>query len=51
MNLTRYGLGVGGEHPAASQFWQLALRDSGFAGVRFEWVIAEAGIVSGTCRS
>jgi ubiquinone/menaquinone biosynthesis C-methylase UbiE len=47
-NLTRYGLGVGHEHPAAPQFWQLALRDAGFTDVRFEPVIAEAGIVSGT---
>jgi ubiquinone/menaquinone biosynthesis C-methylase UbiE len=47
-NLARYGLGVGHEHPAAPQFWQRALSDAGFAGVRFEAVIAEAGIVSGT---
>jgi ubiquinone/menaquinone biosynthesis C-methylase UbiE len=47
-NLTRYGLGVGHEHPAAPQFWQLALRDAGFTQVRFESVVAEAGIVSGT---
>jgi ubiquinone/menaquinone biosynthesis C-methylase UbiE len=47
-NLTRYGLGVGHEHPAAPQFWQLALRDAGFTDVRFEQVVAEAGIVSGT---
>jgi len=49
-NLTRYGLGVGHEHPAAPEFWQLALRDAGFTDVRFEPVIAEAAIVSGTCR-
>ena len=47
-NLARYGLGVGHEHPAAPRFWQLALRDAGFTDVRFEPVIAEAGIVSGT---
>lgn len=50
-NLTRYGLGVGHEHPATPQFWQLALRDAGFTDVRFEQVVAEAGIVSGTRRS
>jgi ubiquinone/menaquinone biosynthesis C-methylase UbiE len=50
-NLIRYGLGVGHEHPAAPQFWQLALRDAGLADVRFEPVVAEAGIVSGTRRS
>ena len=47
-NLTRYGLGVGHEHPAAPEFWQLALRDVGFTDVRFEPIVAEAGIVSGT---
>src|SRR5512146_394698 len=50
-NLARYGLGVGHEHPAAPQFWQLALRDAGFADVRFETVVAEAAIVSGTRRA
>ena len=46
-NLARYGLRVGHEHPAAPQFWQLTLRDAGFADVRFEPVVAEAGLVSG----
>ena len=46
-NIARYGLGVGHEHPAAPDFWQLALRDAGFTDVRFEPVVAEAGIVSG----
>jgi ubiquinone/menaquinone biosynthesis C-methylase UbiE len=46
-NIGRYGLGVGHEHPAAPRFWQSALRDAGFADVRFEPVVAEAGIVSG----
>ncbi len=50
-NLARYGLGVGHEHPATPQFWQLALRDAGFTDVRFEPVVAEAGIVSGTSRA
>lgn len=49
-NLARYGLGVGHEHPATPQFWQLALRDAGFADVRFEPIVAEAGIVSATRR-
>ena len=49
-NLARYGLGVGHEHPAAPQFWELALSDAGFSDVRFEQVVAEAGIVSGTLR-
>lgn len=47
-NLARYGLGVGYEHPAAPQFWQRALRDAGFTDVRFESIVAEAGIVTGT---
>jgi predicted RNA methylase len=47
-NLTRYGFGVGHEHPATPQFWQLALREAGFTDVCFESVVAEAGIVSGT---
>jgi ubiquinone/menaquinone biosynthesis C-methylase UbiE len=45
--LARYGLGFGHEHPAAPQFWLLALREAGFTDVRFEPVVAEAGIVSG----
>jgi ubiquinone/menaquinone biosynthesis C-methylase UbiE len=47
-NLARYGLGVGYEHPAGPQFWQLALRDAGFTDVRFESIVAEADIVTGT---
>jgi ubiquinone/menaquinone biosynthesis C-methylase UbiE len=49
-NIARYGLGVGHEHPASPRFWRLALQDAGFADVRFEPVVAEAGIVSGTRR-
>lgn len=47
-NLTRYGIGVGQEHPATPEFWQAALRDAGFTEVVFEPVVAEAGIVHGT---
>jgi hypothetical protein len=39
---------VGYAHPAAPQFWQLALRDTGLTDVRFEPSVAEAGIVTGT---
>jgi ubiquinone/menaquinone biosynthesis C-methylase UbiE len=46
-NLTRYGLGVGHEHPATPEFWQQALRDAGLAEVCFQPVAAEAGIVRG----
>jgi ubiquinone/menaquinone biosynthesis C-methylase UbiE len=46
-NLTRYGLGVGHEHPATPEFWQEALRDAGLAEVSFQPVAAEAGIVRG----
>ena len=47
-NLGRLGLGVGHEHPATPGFWQQALRDAGFTDVRFEPIIAEAGLVHGT---
>ena len=47
-SVARYGLGVGYEHPAAPQFWQQALRDAAFTDVRFESIVAEAGIVTGT---
>jgi len=46
-NLTRYGLGVGDEHPATPEFWQAALRDAGFVAVGFQPVVAEAGLVMG----
>jgi ubiquinone/menaquinone biosynthesis C-methylase UbiE len=46
-NLTRYGLGVGQEHPATPEFWQAALRDAGFTQVTFQPIVAEAGLVSG----
>jgi ubiquinone/menaquinone biosynthesis C-methylase UbiE len=46
-NLTRYGLGVGQEHPATPEFWQAALRDAGYTDVEFQPVVAEAGIVRG----
>jgi ubiquinone/menaquinone biosynthesis C-methylase UbiE len=46
-NLTRYGLGVGQEHPAPPEFWQSALRDAELADVVFQPVVAEAGIVRG----
>jgi ubiquinone/menaquinone biosynthesis C-methylase UbiE len=49
-NLARYGLGVGQEHPATPEFWQAALRDAGLADVRFQPVVAEAGIVSAIRR-
>ncbi len=46
-NLTRYGLGVGQEHPASPDFWQSALREAEFAEVIFQSVVAEAGVVRG----
>jgi ubiquinone/menaquinone biosynthesis C-methylase UbiE len=46
-NLTRYGLGVGDEHPATPEFWQTALRDADFTAVHFQPVVAEAGLVMG----
>ena len=46
-NLTRYGLGVGDEHPATPEFWQAALRDADLTAVHFQPVVAEAGLVTG----
>lgn len=46
-NIARFGLGIGNERPATPEFWQAALRDAGFTEVRFEPVVAEAGIVYG----
>jgi len=46
-NLTRYGLGVGQEHPASPEFWQSALREAELAEVVFQPVVAEAGVVRG----
>ncbi len=46
-NLTRFGLGVGQEHPATPEFWQDALCDAGFGDVLFQPIVAEAGIVRG----
>jgi ubiquinone/menaquinone biosynthesis C-methylase UbiE len=46
-NLARYGLGVGHEYPVTPEFWQTALCDADFTAVRFQPVIAEAGVVSG----
>ena len=45
--LTRFGLGVGDEHPATPEFWQAALRDADLAAVRFQPVVADAGLVTG----
>jgi ubiquinone/menaquinone biosynthesis C-methylase UbiE len=46
-NLTRYGLGIGQEHPATPEFWKSALHDAKLADVVFQPVVAEAGIVCG----
>ncbi len=46
-NLTRYGLGVGQEHPATPEFWQEALCEAEFRDVLFQPIVAEAGIVRG----
>ena len=46
-NLTRFGLGVGQEHPAPPEFWTQALRTAEFGDVLFQPVVAEAGLVRG----
>ena len=50
-NLTRYGLGVGHEHPASPEFWQSALLEAGLAEVVFQPVVAEAGVVRASDRT
>src|SRR5579862_7985144 len=46
-NLTRFGLGVGQEHPATPELWQEALRAAGLSDVLFQPIVAEAGLVRG----
>lgn len=45
-NLVRFGLARGSELPAAPEFWVRAFEDAGFADVRFEAIVAEAGLVT-----
>lgn len=45
-NMTRFGLGVGSERPATPEFWCRALRDAGFADVRYTALVEEAGMVT-----
>ncbi|MBA9002801.1 class I SAM-dependent methyltransferase [Thermomonospora cellulosilytica] len=47
-NLARYGLHIGGSHPAPPKFWITALEDAGFREVGHVQVVQEAGIVWGT---
>lgn len=47
-NLVRFGLRSGTELPASPQFWTTLLAEAGFDDVRFDAVVAEAGIVSGS---
>jgi SAM-dependent methyltransferase len=46
-NAVRFGLRVGSEQPAAPEWWLQALGDAGLTGVRFERLVAEAGLVVG----
>jgi ubiquinone/menaquinone biosynthesis C-methylase UbiE len=46
-NAVRFGLRKGGELPVTPEFWQQALEAAGFSEVRFEPVVAEAGLVFG----
>lgn len=45
-NAARFGLGLGSERPASPEFWQQALQDAGLVDVRYQRIVAEAGLVS-----
>ena len=47
-NLVRFGLARGSELPASPEFWVRAFEDAGFLDVRFEPIVAEAGLVTAT---
>jgi len=47
-NIMRIGTGKGRLRPAAPEWWTTALAEAGFEGVRYEHVVSEAGIVTGT---
>lgn len=49
-NLVRFGLARGSELPASPKFWIAAFQDAGFVNVRFEAIVAEAGLVTATVR-
>jgi ubiquinone/menaquinone biosynthesis C-methylase UbiE len=44
----RYGLKVGAERPASPDFWRQTMIDAGFVGVRFQPLVAEAGLIVGS---
>lgn len=45
-NIVRIGTGRGRLHPCTPRWWQAALADAGFAGVEYEHVSSEAGILA-----
>lgn len=45
-NLVRFGLARGSELPASPELWVAAFEDAGFHEVRFEPIVAEAGLVT-----
>lgn len=49
-NLVRFGLARGSELPASPEFWVKAFEDAGFVDVRFEAIVAEAGLVTARAR-
>lgn len=45
-NIVRFGLGIGADRPASPEFWTAAMKAAGFVEVRYQPVVAEAGIVT-----
>jgi len=46
-NLVRFGLRIGVDRPVPPEFWVDSLQAGGFSDVRYEAIVAEAGIVTG----
>jgi len=45
-NLVRFGLRVGVDRPVPPEFWVQALQEAGFTQVRYQAIVAEAGMVT-----
>lgn len=46
-NAVQLGLGIGENRPATPGWWSTALTEAGFSDVRFNDVVAEAGVIAG----
>lgn len=49
-NLIRFGLRIGVDRPVPPEFWIKALKEAGFTEVRYQPIVAEAGMVTGVTR-